>query len=258
MTRALTRTNLNSSGLIRILTDLAIQESAEPANAFAEKLGLWVDFADAITLCAAHNANPAVVPNGTAGSRDSGAEGEFARVRTAFVHAITTGVTNTGTRTRIALPTPKPGAPIEDAIAFEPYRRYHLAHQRDMELAIRPLRTRARDLLAQTSLVLKQLAALDAAFDGILGERESKLLATLPSLMEKRFRELFQSNQQLHGDNPQASNPNLWTKPGGWLSRFLCELQAVMLAELDMRLQPTLGLIEAFQSEQHQSQKQQV
>ena len=35
-------------------------------------------------------------------------------------------------------------------------------------------------------------------------------------------------------------------KQGAWLSRFCNELQTVLLAELDVRLQPTVGLIEAL------------
>jgi len=36
---------------------------------------------------------------------------------------------------------------------------------------------------------------------------------------------------------------------GAWLARFCHELEAVLLAELDVRLQPTVGLIEALQNE---------
>ena len=38
-------------------------------------------------------------------------------------------------------------------------------------------------------------------------------------------------------------------KDGAWLARFCHELQTVLLAELDLRLQPTLGLLEAYQKE---------
>ena len=71
---------------------------------------------------------------------------------------------------------------------------------------------------------------MDAAFEGILIEREKKLLTTLPSLMERRFKQLQTERSQQEG----------------WLARFGQELQTVLLAELDLRLQPTLGLLEAF------------
>jgi hypothetical protein len=44
----------------------------------------------------------------------------------------------------------------------------------------------------------------------------------------------------------QADNPALWLQAGSWLGRFGNELQTMLLAELDLRLQPTLGLVEAF------------
>jgi hypothetical protein len=33
---------------------------------------------------------------------------------------------------------------------------------------------------------------------------------------------------------------------GGWLTRFCNDMQMLLLAEMDLRLQPTMGLIEAF------------
>jgi hypothetical protein len=112
-----------------------------------------------------------------------------------------------------------------------------MVHQRDMELIVKKFRVKARARLAEASPALKQLAALDAAFDGILIEREKKLLATLPSLMERRFQHLKTTHSQ----------------PVGWLASFGQALQAVLLAELELRLQPTLGLIEALndQTTQH-------
>ena len=63
MTRVLTRTHFHSSRLLRTLTDLSAVEVQAPGMAFAEKLGLWVDYTDAIALYAVHNAN-AAVPGG--------------------------------------------------------------------------------------------------------------------------------------------------------------------------------------------------
>jgi hypothetical protein len=249
MTRALTRTHFHSSRLIRVLADLSLAQGVVPGIAFAEKLGLWLDLHDAINLCAAHNASATAAAPG-AQTVASGAIGdEYTRIQAALVNSITQrGVPIPG-RTRIALPVPKPGESIEDASAYESYRRYYLAHQRDMELRVRPLRAQVREVLTKASPALKKLAALDAVFDGILGDRESKLLATIPVLLEQRFQQLFQAHQQKLADVQQDDNPAFWMKTGAWLARFCHELQTVLLAELDVRLQPTLGLIEAFNQE---------
>lgn len=129
---------------------------------------------------------------------------------------------------------------------FEPYRRYYAAHQRDMALKVPRLQARVRAVLAGSSQAHQQLAALDEAFATMLSDREDRLLAKLPALMEVRFKHLYQLHQQHPLDVRQTDKPELGLKPGTWLARFGHELQTVLLAELDVRLQPTLGLLEAL------------
>ena len=253
MTRALTRTPLHSSTLTRVLSDLAVLEAAEPGAAFAQKLGLWLDFNDAITLCAAHNASAPVTLSGEASVAKTAMGDELARTRAALVNSITKPALPSAGRTRITLPSPKPGVSMEEATAYEPYRRYYAAHQRDMETGIRLLRAQAREALAKASPALGQLAALDAVLDGILGARESKLLATVPLLLEQRFAQLLKAHQQKLADAQSEDNPALWMKTGAWLARFCHEMQTVLLAELDVRLLPTVGLIEALNNQMTQA-----
>lgn len=247
MTRALTRTNLPNSRLIRILTDLAMLDAVESATALAEKLGLWMDLNDAITLCAVHNAS-ATKPQTTASALDTDAGttlvGNLARLRTSLVNSITKGSSPRDAKKREALPLPKLDVTMDAATAFEPYRRYYLAHQRDMDTRIGPLRAQVRDVLAKASPALRTLAALDAVFEGMLSERESKLLSRLPGLLAQRFEQLHQTHPP--AEAAHAGNASLGMPPGTWLARFGHELQTVLLAELDLRLQPTVGLIEAF------------
>lgn len=253
MTRVLTRTNFNSSKLIRTLTDLSVVEAVEPGIAFAEKLSLWVDFKDAIELCAVHNAVDSNLQDFDAGiQRDAklAASQAFENTRTTAINFIVTSCYPNTVRSRIKLPLPEPGTSLEEAGGYEAYRRFHLAHQREMESTVRPLRVTVRGLLTTASPRLGQLAALDAAMDGILGEREGVLLATIPRLLAKRFAYLLKSYQQDLATAQRPDDQVLWKKPGGWLAQFCGELQAVLLAELDVRLQPTLGLIEALTNDQ--------
>jgi hypothetical protein len=97
--------------------------------------------------------------------------------------------------------------------------------------------------------VLQHLATLDGAFEGILSEREARLLATLPQLLKKRFEHLRMLHLKTLVDTQQVDNPAQWMQPGAWLERFCHELQTVLLAELDVRLQPALGLLEALNNE---------
>lgn len=255
MTRVLPRTNFHSSKLIRCLADLAIVDAALPGNAFAEKMGLWVHFTDAIILAALHNDSTASQPkmHSEAYSAARVAIGvEFDRIRVSLVNSITKSCSPNLGKTYIELPVPKLELPLDLAAAYAPYRRFYDAHQRDMELSIQPLRVNAREALAKASPTLKKLADLDAAFAGILSDRESKLLSTVPGLLKKRFEQLFKAHQQILIDTQQADNPACWTQAGAWLTRFCNELQTLLLAELEFRLQPTVGLIEAFNNEIHE------
>ena len=47
----------------------------------------------------------------------------------------------------------------------------------------------------------------------------------------------------------QTDDPAMWMRPGAWLANFRDELLEALLAELDVRLQPAMGLIEAFSNE---------
>ena len=249
MTRALTRTHLHSSRLMRTLADLALMDAAQAGTAFAEKLGQWMGLGQAITLHGALNALPVAIkapaPLGLCGALGA----EFARVRGSLESAVTSPPNPKAARGRSSMPAPDLLLPIEMPSAFEPYRRFYLAQQRDMELATGPLRAKARDVLIRTSSPLKTLATLDAALDSILNDRESKLLAHLPGLLEQRFSQLFKAHQLKLEGSGLTDNPAYWMHAGGWLARFRTDLQTVLLAELDLRLQPTVGLIEALNHE---------
>ena len=95
-------------------------------------------------------------------------------------------------------------------------------------MAIDALRGHLRQTLAQATPRLAQLAALDAVLDQMLGGREQKLLAGVPAWLKARFEQLRQSH------------------PDDWPPLFEHELQQTLLAELDLRLQPLLGLVEAL------------
>lgn len=280
MKRSLPRTGFNRSRLIHLLADPAIEDVAESKQSFAERLSHWLKLGDAIALSGALGAG---VPAPTADAAPARAEDaarqermpgiaqelaqEFARVRAALADSIVAdGVSEAerGTeRARVKLPFPSPGASIASAGDYLPYRRYHLAHQREMESAVGQLRAGVRQALARRSPALQRLAAIDAALGKALAERERELLANVPQLLEKRFAQLYETHRQtLAGTRPADTpetpetpdTPERWLQAGGWLANFRQEMQAVLLAELDLRLQPVAGLIDAFSNEVTPSQ----
>lgn len=244
---ALTRTHFHSSSLMRVLTDLEVTGAAGAGSAFAEKLGQWVSFTDAIALSSVHNQTPAA-PDIQRSTPVVAIADEVAQTRARLVNLIAPRGTLVSGKAHIQLPEP-PDVAIVGAAAYEPYRRFYAAHQREMESSLGPLRARVRAVLATVNPALQQLAALDASLERILCEREGKLLSKVASLLQRRFLHLWRTHQQVMQTSGQADAPALWVKDGAWLARFCHELQTVLLAELDLRLQPTLGLLEAYQNE---------
>jgi hypothetical protein len=224
-------------------------EAADQGSEFAEKLGHWVHFADAITLSAVHSEGmarvPAMPPERQAATRTAVAA-EFDRIQAFLVNSITQSCSPGKGNMHIKLPAPLLDLPLDIKAAYAPYGRFYDAHQRDMELSIQPLRVNVRAALAKVSPTRRKLAELDAMFDKILREREKQLLAKLPVLLKKRFEHLFNEHQQKLAETQQPDNPAAWSKTGGWLARFCLDMQMLLLAEMELRLQPTMGLLEAF------------
>lgn len=224
--------NFSSSRLVRLLGDWSPVDAKASRQDFAERLGLWLDVSDAITLHAAHQSLPSqTVARATVA--DAGktwaVEDEFQRVRSALVKAIAASLAPP-----TAAPRAQPATPpvIADADAtFAPHHQRYLDLQRQMVLRIDALRDHVRQALSRTSPALAQLALLDSVLDQMLGKREQKLLATVPALLEKRFEQLRQ------------------TQGGPWLDTFGHDMHTALLAELDLRLQPVMGLVDAYRNE---------
>jgi hypothetical protein len=124
-----------------------------------------------------------------------------------------------------AEPAPE-GVPLADLLA--PFRLHHAQQQRAMAARVASLRERLRPRLTEASAALARLAQLDAVLERALLEAERPLLSALPLLMTRR------------AEAHHAADPRRWRE------RFWADLQRLLRAELDLRLQPVRGLIEAL------------
>lgn len=218
----------------------------------AERLGLWLDVFDGITLHAAHQSIKTLdedKPSDAPLTKSSALEEEFHKVRTALVKTITTSSELPASGKRVRNLVPQPEAAATTDAGYAPYHQRYLDQQRQMALRIDALRAYVRQAIAKVSPQLGQLAGFDAVMDQMLGGREKKLLATVPVLLERRFGHLRKTHQLALVAAQQQDDPALWAQPGGWLDVFGKELQEVLLAELEVRMQPVVGLIEAFSNE---------
>lgn len=252
MARGLPRTSLSASALVRTLEELAVADPADTRQSFGERVGQWLDFKDAITLYSVLNggAGGAARPPAGASSRARAAlQDELARVRNTLAEAIQAdGLLDPGRTTKKLHPAAMPGS-TEGTADFVPCHRYYLAHQRNMSTSIGTLRAQARVVLAEHSPSLKRLAALDGVLEQALGARERSLLATLPQLLSRRFEQLFEMHRRALIDAQAPDDPDQWLQPGGWLATFCRDMHGVLMAELELRLQPVLGLVEALGKE---------
>ena len=276
MTRALPRASLYSASLVRFLTENALLAPARPAEGVGQKLGDWLDFRQAIALHGVLN------PETTSDAQTANLPAHVQRmaliapealarhvdkVRAQLVESITQGAPAGSGLARIDMPAPVLDEPLEIKTAFEPYRRFVAAHQRQMESTLRSLRAQLRLQLNQRASAGQQLAALDAAFENILAEREAALLAKTSKLLEKRFVQALKAHMQAQAQAQRAAlatknadatddidligtTPNAPAKadPSSWLMPLRQTIRQALLAELDTRLQPALGLLEALTS----------
>jgi hypothetical protein len=243
MTRVPSRTNFHSSHLTRCLAELDLLQGVEPTSDFAEELGQWLHFTDAIALSSVHESGLVKIPAQSPALREAtGARllAEFERARAYMASAITKSCAPKGGNTPIKLPLPDP------EVSYAPYRRFYEAHQRDMELSVEPLRVNLRAALAKASPELRKLAELDVVMEKFLRARESQLLARVPMLLQKRFDALYAAHLEQLAASGQPDHPAAWMHPGAWLAGFCQTLQTLLLAEAELRLQPSAGLLEAF------------
>lgn len=216
------------SRLIRFLSELALVDFEAANRDFAERLGLLLNFADSILLSDALKA-PA---EGIASEYEVDAQdirATFLRSRGQMVSFIVSSCVPGNTDSRIKWPAINTN---EGTTAFDPFWKFYSAHQRDMELSVRTLRATVRDAIKDVSENLHHLVSLDVVLDDILWDHSRRFLAVVPRFLEKRFHWL----QQQHGAK-------------GWQLPFSRDLQGLLLAELDIRLQPVLGLVEALNHE---------
>lgn len=218
------RGHFSSSTLVSLLASWVPVDTKASRQDTAERLGMWLNVADAMTLHAAHHSfriPAAATPALTGVQLDDACK---------QVHV-------TLAATLISMPLPE-GA---DA-TFATYHQRYLDSQRHMALRIEALREQVRQVLTQASPRLAQLAALDVVMDQALGAREHKLLASVPALLELRFAQLCQPPSSEENPSPVGVAA---LGPGA----FVHDMRAVLLAELDVRMQPVQGLVEAFNSE---------
>ena len=217
MQHANIKNSFSRSSLTRLLADLAERTDPAPSTptppaGLAAGLGAWLDWTQAIALSAVLGDTGAAVAR-------VGGDGE------AVLRSARLALRRVREARRLAI-TDDPLLARLPAADFEACRRRCRVHQQAMATASATLRAQLRTALAGASAAGARLAALDGVMATALAAREGQLLA---GVIER----LAALEPLEPADRGRTA-------------------QAVLLAELDLRLQPAEGLLAALGEAVHQ------
>jgi hypothetical protein len=229
---------------------------------FAERLGAWLSVADAIALRTALQTIPSTRPLRTvpvSSNTPASLAEELQRVRATLTKSITTVDAPPPPRGRadrsVHASTPAPVLPIDPSAEFAMLHQRYGEQQRRMEMSVDALRAHARQVLSQTSPELARLAALDGVVDKMLGGREQHVLSTVPAFLKKRFEQMRRqaaAEEAANAQTPLGAGPEpSTTQQSAWLVQLAAEFEQALLAELDLRLQPIAGMVDALEHANH-------
>lgn len=245
---------LNSSALVVLLQQWAQADAGAPARTdVAEELGQWLSTVDAVTLSRSLHAIESFPTSGAAPEGD-GFDAEALQVSFQHAKAELIGLASSrpapskparerADNTRAQAPDPE----AEGEFGFHAPR--YLGLQKQMDAKLLALRAQVRHGVSQGPRALRQLAALDAVMEQLTFAREQRLWASLPAHLDRRLVQLRRAHQDRLQALGQSDDPQRWRQPGGWLLAFERDMQALLLAEMHVRLQPILGLLEAARNE---------
>lgn len=247
MMQAPRRATVRGPTFIRTLARLTAADVPPPARSLSDQLSQWVDWTHAVALSTALDGRPpaALLDDRILRSAD---DDECARVRASLTSAIAAD-------RAFAAATPRgpgqgnvAGADGDETLDFAFYRQRYLALQQSMEAGVGRLRERLRALLTHGSPGMVRLAAVDAVMERALSRRERALLSAAPTLLGEHFERLRQAALTAADDDAQAADDAPTAASTAWLEAFRKDMRNVLLAELDVRLQPAQGLLAALRT----------
>jgi hypothetical protein len=238
VTQVTPQPSLNSSRLVRFLGGLGVADVAVSHEQFARRLGELIDLPDSIKLSAVH-ADLATSEFEQSCATAHSAREDFLRVRNFMLHSVSKSFAPGSGSAGIRLPGSDDADTAGDDALREAYLRFYISHQREIGFKVRNLHTRTREALAGHSPELARLCTLDAAIGTALSGHTRRYFTAVPKLLDRRFRQLLAPP----GDAAETEADQRVRA----LTRFQGEMRELLLAEIEARLLPVLGLIEALE-----------
>jgi len=231
------------SHFVRLLTELSGKKLHLPEYNLAERMGHFFDLSSSLTLSRELQKNH--LASEVAFDNAEPLQQIVLTCRAKMISNINQGFIDGPGETLLKVPSTVVGIHTEVLQTYTPYQRFYSKHQLAMAVEINELRNTVRSGVAGFSSQLSQLADLDKTLEQSMAAHSQKLFALTPKLLNPQFK----IRQEEYLTNTKDKNTNEldhWLMPDGWLTLFYQDMKKLLLAELDLRLQPIFGLLEAL------------
>ena len=233
-------TSLHSTRLVRSLAALIDTPSHDSGHQFSRRLGTLIDLGDSVKLANAQSGLKELVFE-TGVVDPASIRRDFLAGRAAIINAILQACVPGETASRIRFPTVTATTLEAEATAPDAYSAFYRAQQSEISYAVLRLHTAIRADVAGISSSLQQLAALDGALGAAMGNHLRGYFGAVPALLARHVVTLRSDYlEQLDGKSYQADS---WLMQ---LGKLRADIQNLLLAEVEARLLPLQGLVEAL------------
>jgi len=240
-TKKFTSGPLHVSRLIQLLQQLHLSKRPVSAYNVAEKLGGLIDLSLSVSLSTTLGGLRRVAGGEEPLPRDFLRQ-QLLQAREQWLAALVASCDPSQRTGAVALPRLNLDFDESDiATAAQPFARFYALQQSEMEHHISGLQRQVREVLKHSSAEMARLAVLDKSLFEIMAKQTRRAFGTLPPLIAKHWIWHYQHRAATTGSD-DAAQP-------AWYQHFLNDLRDILLAELDIRLQPVIGLIEARESD---------
>lgn len=176
---------------------------------------------------------------------------ECLRVNQELVEALIESFSPGSGSARVQFPGTRQDASKEQINSFELYVQFYNARQRQIEQKLQHLLSTVRDAATGFSPRLAQLVMLETSLGEAMASYDRQCLASVPKLLQGHFEELRDTctDDVSHGDTIEGEVNSGETEIVAtplWAQQFAADMRELLLAELELRFMPILGLVEAF------------
>lgn len=234
--------SIEGSRLVRFLNDLDVSNADLFDKAFAERISQLIGLHKSLALSGLplKLARLRFEPRSVSADK---VQQEFLRVNQELIETLIECFTPGNGSARVRFPGYREDATEEQLNNFDLYVQFYSARQRQIELKVQHLLSYVRDAAAGHSQRLAQLVMLESSFGEAIVGYDRQCLAAVPRLLEAYFEQLRKEHQDMLTEQSGESTSE---EAPSWINQFSDDMRELLFAELELRLMPVMGLIEAF------------